>query len=409
MTSGSKQADDVEDILGGLRAFLQQEVFPRHTAMAASSGVRHRMFGPDGRMTHDVLEAMKEVREASARAGYYTMLVPTSVGGGGLGFEALFRIWELIALECGGEKWLGFSAVAHWSRGPSHLLAFIDPSVRAELLPGLMDGSTTICFGMSEPDAGSDAWMMRTRAERVEGGWRLAGTKQWVTNAPYADYAFVFAVTDPALVAQRQAGISAFLVPTTAPGFRSDGVIEMFGHPGGDEGTFSLDDVFVPDSCLVGEENKGLPLAMSGVSVGRLYNTARSVGLARWSLNKALAYAEERVTFGRPIIENQGISFPLAESAMEIHAARLMGLDCARSLDQGQPARKELSMAKAYATEVAVRAVDRSVQTHGAMGFTNELGLSEAWQIVRRICVADGSAEILRNQIVKHLRREISH
>jgi alkylation response protein AidB-like acyl-CoA dehydrogenase len=277
---------------------------------------------------------------------------------------------------------------------------------REAILPSLLNGSMTMCFAMSEPDAGSDSWMMRCRAVPVEGGWMLSGTKQWITNGPYADHAFVFAVTDLEDVAARRGGITAFIVPTNAPGFRIDSTIRMFGHHGGDEAIISLNDVFVPDTGVVGDVGRGMHLALSGVSTGRFYNAARSVGLAQWALELALAYAEERVTFGKPLIENQGIAFPLADSAMEIHAARLIGLDAARAYDAGHEVRKELSMAKAYATEAAVRTIDRAMQVHGALGFTNELRLSEAWQQARRICVADGSAEIMRQQIVKHLRSE---
>jgi acyl-CoA dehydrogenase len=143
---------------------------------------------------------------------------------------------------------------------------------------------------------------------------------------------------------------------------------------------------------------------MSGVSMGRVYNAARAVGLTRWALRKALEYAEVRRTFGKALIENQAISFPLANSAMELHAAYTMGIDTVRRLDRGEDLRREVSMIKAYSTEMAVRAIDHAVQVHGAMGFTNEVHLSEAWQQMRRTCVADGSSEIMRTQIVKALR-----
>jgi acyl-CoA dehydrogenase len=244
---------------------------------------------------------------------------------------------------------------------------------------------------------------------RVEGGWRLDGTKQWITNAPYADWVVVFAVSDVDAFRTRRGGLTAFVIAADSPGFRVDSVIALFGHSGGDEGILSFDDVFVPDEQVLGPPGDGLRLAMSGVSMGRLYNAGRAVGLARWGLRKALAYAEDRVTFGRPIIENQAVSFPLAESATEIHAARLVGLDAARRLDQGRDARLQVSMAKAFATEAATRALDRAVQVHGAMGFTNEMYLSQAWQAMRRTCVADGSAEMMRRQIVKHLRTHGLH
>jgi acyl-CoA dehydrogenase len=155
---------------------------------------------------------------------------------------------------------------------------------------------------------------------------------------------------------------------------------------------------------VLGPPGEGFRLAMQGVSTGRLYNSARAVGLAQWALDRAAAYASQRQTFGRPIIDNQGIAFPLADRAAEVHAAQLMGLNCARLLDAGVEARTELAMTKLFSTESAVRAIDTAMQTHGAMGFTNEVGLGEAWHQARRICVADGASEILRRQIARTLR-----
>lgn len=395
--------DELDDVIDGLRAFLRSEVVARHVERPELEDAK-RVFGPDGRYLPDVLDEIVRVRQASAAAGFYTMLTPAELGGGGMGFEALFRVWEAVFRECGSTNWLGHWAVAHWSRGPSLVLAQATDAVREQVLPGLLAGSTSMCFAMSEPDAGSDAWMMRTAAERVDGGWSLSGTKQWVTNGPYADHAVVFAVVDRETARSRRGGIGAFVVPTDAPGFRVDSVIEMFGHPGGDEAIISLDDVVVPDDHVLGSIGDGMRVAMAGVSSGRLYNSARSVGLSRWAVARAVDYAKERVAFGEPIIEKQAVSHRLADAAIEINAARLVGLDCARRLDRGEQGRKELAMAKVFATEVAVRAIDTAVQVHGAMGFTNELGLAEAWQQVRRIRVADGTAEILREQVVKSLR-----
>lgn len=393
-------AVDLDELAGGLRDFVRAEVIPRQQAL----GQHFTEFGPDGRFRDEVLAAFSEVRQASARAGYYTMLAPAEVGGGGLGFEALYRAWSTVFDACGAEYWLGHQMISHWSRGPSHLLLHVDPGFRDEMLPGLASGRQTSCFAMSEPDAGSDVWQMRTTAKRVEGGWVLNGTKQWSTNSPYADWGVTFAVTDAEAFRRKGNGLTGFVIDMRAPGVRVESVIAMFGHSGGDEGIISYSDLFVPDRQVIGAPGEGLRHAMSGVSMGRVYNSARAVGLAKWALNKALAYAEVRNTFGKPIIENQAISFPIATAAMELHAAYTMGIDTARRLDQGEQLRREVSMLKAYSTEMAVRAIDHAVQVHGAMGFTNELRLSEAWQQLRRTCVADGSSEIMRTQIVKALR-----
>lgn len=396
-------SDGVPEVLAGLRAFLRTEVDARHERHAALLQDPHAVHGPDGRYSDAVLTLMREVRMASASAGYYSMLAPTEVGGEGLGYDALFRAWELVFEHCGSRQWLGWYALAHWTKGPSPLLAHVGPTVRERYLPGLLSGQDTMCFAMSEPDAGSDAWRMRTRAERVDGGWVLNGAKQWISNAAHADLAIVFAVTDPEQTARKQGGVSAFLVPTSSPGFAVTSVIPMFGHVGSNEGIIQLDQLTVPDDHVLGAVGKGFPLAMQGVSLGRLYNAAKGVGLGRWGLGQAAAYVRDRMTFGAALASHQAISFPLADSAMQLHAARLVALDCARLLDSGQPARTELAMAKATATEAGVLALDRSMQAHGAMGFTNELGLAEAWQLLRQVLVADGSSEILRRQILRSL------
>jgi alkylation response protein AidB-like acyl-CoA dehydrogenase len=396
-------AVDLDELAEGLREFVRAEVIPRHKAF----GPLTTPFGDNGRFREDVLQAYSEVRQVSARSGFYTMLAPAEVGGGGLGFEAMYRAWSTVFDVCGAEYWLGHQLLCHWSRGPSHLHLVMDAEFRNEILPDLISGVKTSCFAMSEPDAGSDVWQMRTTAKRVDGGWVLNGTKQWSTNSPYASWGITFAVTDAEAFRQKQKnGLTGFFIDMTAPGMRIESVIAMFGHSGGDEGIISFNDMFVPDRQVIGRPGDGLKHAMSGVSMGRVYNAARSVGLAKWALRKALEYAEMRHTFGHPLIENQAISFPLATSSMELHAAYTMGIDTARRLDRGEQLRREVSMIKAFSTEMAVRAIDHAVQVHGAMGFTNELHLSEAWQQMRRTCVADGSSEIMRTQIVKSLRAD---
>ncbi|MBV8258046.1 MAG: acyl-CoA dehydrogenase family protein [Actinobacteria bacterium] len=403
MVALTQQSALDDEILDGLRAFLAAEVVARHERHADLLESPHRVHDATGRYTPEVEQLMREVRTASAEAGYYLMLAPESMGGAALGHEALFLAWETIFRECGAKYWLGWYAVAHWTKGPSPLLEHLSPAVRDRHLPAIVSGERTTCFAMSEPDAGSDAWMMRTRAVPIPGGWRLDGEKQWISNAAHADLAIVFAVTDVEAAAARRGGITAFAVPTDTPGFDVFSVTRMFGQAGGHEGIVQLAGVEVPDDHVLGEVGDGFRLALLGVSLGRLYNAAKGVGLARWALEKALAYVQERETFGKRVAEYQGITFPLAESAMEVHAARLVGLDCARKLDAGLPARMELAMAKAYATEAGARAVDRAMQAHGAMGFTNELALAEAWQALRSVLVADGSSEILRRTILKQL------
>lgn len=387
----------------GIVAFAEKEILPRHVTHRDLFEDPRKLYREDGRFSDELLALIHEVRTASARAGFYQMCVPESLGGGGLGHLAYYVAWQALFHRCGPQNFLMLYALAHWAFGPSRLLTQVTEQAQRQYMPGLMDGTRSMCFGLSEPNAGSDANMLRTRAVREGDGWRMSGRKIWTTNAPVADYCIVFAVTDAEKAATKKGGISAFIVPTTAPGFVRQRVIRLFGHIGGDEAEIALDNVRVEPWQLVGELNQGFAAALYGVSLGRIYNSARAVGYGRWAIELALNYAKTREAFGQAIAEYQGVTFPLAESATELHGAHLMGINAAMLLDRGEAAVKELSMAKAYSVQVGYRAVDRAMQTHGAMGFTNELGLTEAWHSLRIVNVADGTNEILNRTIVQRL------
>lgn len=395
--------EDVADVLNGLERFVRSEVIPAFDDNLDLLDDVRRRYQPNGAFSAEVVELIRQVRMASAKAGYFTLAVPAEMGGGGLGYVAYLAAWERIYHLCGGARWLAQFAISHWAFGPSAVLERVTDRARDEILPGMMAGETMMCFGMSEPDAGSDATMIRTRAEPHGDGWRLYGRKIWTTHVPIAEWIIALAVTDPERARARRGGISAFLVPTDAAGFKVERVIGMWGEPGGSEAESVFDGVRVEPWQLVGDLHEGFEIGLLGVSLGRIYNTARSVGLSRWAIELAVAYAKERQAFGRPIADYQGVSFPLAESATEIHAAHLLGLNAATLLDHGHRAVKELSMAKAYAVQAGVRAIDRAIQTHGALGFTNELGLTEAFHTLRVINVADGTNEILNRTIFHRL------
>ena len=395
--------DDIRALCDGLTGFLKAEVIARHDRHHELLGNSRRTYGEDGCYVPEVIELIREVRMAASKAGYYNMCVPEDLGGSGFGLLAYYVAWEHAFRLCGPHNWLTVFAISHWAFGPSRVLERVTPQAREEILGDMLAGRTSMCFGLSEPGAGSDAAALQSRAVADGDGWRISGRKIWTTNSPIADYCMVFAQTDPERAAARKGGISAFLVPTGSPGFEIESIIRMHGCVGGNEAQVVLEDVRVEPHQLVGDLHEGFRTAVYGVSLGRIYNSARSVGLARWSLDLALDYTGDRQAFGRPIAEYQGVPFPLAESAMQVHAAHLMGLNAAMLLDRGEPAIKELSMAKAFSVEVCARAIDRAIQTHGAMGFTNELGLTEAYNVVRSVNVADGTNEILRRTIVHRL------
>ena len=395
--------EDIRGLCEGLEGFLKAEVFTRHEKHHDLLSNGRNTYDENGRYVEEVIELIREVRMASAKAGYFNMCVPEEMGGSGLGMLAYYVAWEHAYRTAGPHNWLAMYAISHWAFGPSRLLERITDQARSEILDVMVAGRTSMCFGMSEPGAGSDAAAMTTRATPDGNGWRINGRKIWTTNSPIAEYCIIFAQTDPEAAAARKGGISAFLVPTDAPGFEVESIIRMHGSVGGNEAQLVFEDIRVEPYQLVGELHKGFKNAVFGVSMGRIYNSARALGLARWSVDLALDYATQRQAFGKPISEYQGVTFPLAESAMELHASHLMGLNVAQLLDRGEPAIKELSMTKAYTVEVGVRAIDRAIQVHGAMGFTNEVGLAEAYNVVRLVNVADGTNEILRRTIVHRL------
>jgi alkylation response protein AidB-like acyl-CoA dehydrogenase len=305
--------EDVRSARDGILSFVAREVVPRHEQHRGLLEEPRRLHREDGRYSDEALELIREVRMAAAAAGYFQMCVPEALGGGGLGHLAYYVAWEAMFHTYGPRNWLQLYALSHWAFGPSRLLEKMTPEAQTRVLPGLMDGSQSMCFGLSEPNAGSDASMIKTRAVRDGNGWRISGRKIWTTNSPTADYCVIFAVTDADKAASKRGGISAFIVPTDAPGFQVQRIIRLFGHAGGDEAELAFDDLPVEPWQLVGELDQGFQAALYGVSLGRVYNSARAVGYGRWALEQALDYAQTREAFGDAIANYQAVSFPLAE------------------------------------------------------------------------------------------------
>lgn len=395
--------EELAQISDSVEAFCRAEVITRHEKHHELLNDPRRTYREDGRFVDEVIGHIRDVRMASAKAGFYNVSVPESLGGAGLGMIAYYTLIERIYRLCGAHNWLCDFVVSHWAFGPSAVLSQVTDEAKERILAGMMRGETIMCFGMSEPGAGSDAAMLKTRAVKQGDNWRISGRKIWTTHIPIAEYCIVFAQTDPERAAKKQGGISAFLVPTDSPGLEVESIIRMHGHIGGNEGITVFDEVEVEPWQLVGELHEGFRIGLLGVSMGRIYNSARAVGFARWALELAIEYAQTREAFGHPISDYQGVSFPLADAAMEVHAAHLMGINVAQLLDRGERAIKELSMTKSYSVQAAKRTIDQAIQTHGAMGFTNEMGLHEAYARVRQANVADGTNEILARTISQRL------
>jgi len=409
--------DVVKGAVSGVQQFVDAEVLPMETQMGATLTDERKFFREDGRAVEEVLEARKQVRMKSAAAGYYGMFAPESVGGGGLGVRTMVFAEEALYRKYGpgrplitwAKGFLSQPTLASFVDGPSHMLVPVSDSVRKEHLPAIASGEKMVCFGLSEADAGSDVWAIKTRAVRDGDDWVINGSKQWITNSPYADYAVIFAITNEEMVKQRQGGISAFFVEADAPGYSFDGVIPVMGHTGGDCGSMTLDNVRVPADRMVGAQDQGFQIAMFGISEGRISISANCIGMCEYALDRSLDYSQQRISFGKPISEYQAIQFMLADTAIDIFTMKYMVLQTAALVEEfpktGRMPVKEISIAKAYAVEKTQECFDRAIQVHGGMGLTNELSLNEGFRIARTLRIPDGTGEIQRRTIARQMLR----
>lgn len=274
--------EDIQAVRDGVVDFARAEVLPRHAAHREMFENPRKLFRKDGRICDEVLALVGEVRMASAKAGFYSMSVPEGLGGAGFGMLAYYVCWEELFRTCGPANWLMLYAISHWAFGPSQVLERVTPRAQNEILGPMMAGEQSMCFGLSEPGAGSDASKLNTEA--IGDGWRISGRKIWTSNAPVAGFCIVFARTE----SSEGSGISAFLVPSSSPGFHIERIIKMFGSIGGEEAELRFEDVKVEPWQLVGGLHQGFATAIYGVSIGRIYNSARAVGYGRWALEKAL-------------------------------------------------------------------------------------------------------------------------
>jgi len=395
---------DEQSLIDSVHKFIEAEVAPIQAALGDRFWDERQHYTPSGKEAPEITAARRQVREASARAGFYTMFCPKDYGGAELGVRLWFLCWESLFHRYGPpSKQLAFFVFSHFTSGPHEVWKYAKPELQAEVLPELTAGRLQGCFGMSEPDAGSDAWMMRTTAVRDGDDWVINGMKQWTSWSPTADFVMVYAITDKALFAARRGGISCFYVPTDTPGFKVESVIKIFGRLGGSEGILSFTDVRVPDKHMVGELNRGFDLAMLGVRHGRLANAGRTLGLGRWALEKTIDYAKVRKTFGSTLAEHQTIRNYIAEATAILYAGRAMALDCADKADQGRDVRTEVSILKYFTTENLFTVLDKCIQIHGGMGLVNETRLYDAWHQARMTRIVEGASEIQLRQIAQHV------
>lgn len=291
----------------------------------------------------------------------------------------------------------------HNSVGCGPILAWGNDAQKSKYLRDLAQGKKIGCFCLTEPQAGSEANNLKTRAELNNGQWVINGAKQFITNGKRASIAIVFAVTDPDL---GKKGISCFIVPTDTLGFN-------VGHPEQKLGIRASDTCAITfESCVVAEENmlgprgKGLAIALSGLEGGRIGIAAQALGIARAAMEAALAYAKERNQFGKKIIEHQSIANLLADMHTRINAARLLILQAARLRDAGVPCLSEASQAKLYASELAEWVTSKAIQIHGGYGYLEDYPVERYYRDARITQIYEGTSEIQRMLIARELAKD---
>ncbi|MQA54170.1 acyl-CoA dehydrogenase family protein [Pseudomonas piscis] len=330
--------------------------------------------------------------------GLLGMVVPEQWGGSYLDYVAYALAVEEIAA---GDGATGALMSIHNSVGCGPILNYGSQEQKQAWLPRLASGEAIGCFCLTEPQAGSEAHNLKTRAELRDGQWVINGAKQFVSNGKRAQLAIVFAVTDPEL---GKKGLSAFLVPTDTPGFIVDRTEHKMGIRASDTCAVTLNQCSVPAANLLGERGKGLAIALSNLEGGRIGIAAQALGIARAAFEASLAYARDRVQFGKPIIEHQSIANLLADMHTRINAARLLILHAARLRSAGQPCLSEASQAKLFASEMAEKVCSSAMQIHGGYGYLEDYPVERYYRDARITQIYEGSSEIQRMLIARELK-----
>ncbi|WP_288755936.1 acyl-CoA dehydrogenase, partial [uncultured Pseudomonas sp.] len=288
----------------------------------------------------------------------------------------------------------------HNSVGCVPILRFGSEQQKREYLTPLATGAMLGAFALTEPQAGSDASSLKTRARREGDDYVLSGSKQFITSGQNAGVVIVFAVTDPQA---GKRGISAFIVPTDAPGYQVARVEDKLGQHASDTCQIVFENVRVPVANRLGEEGEGYKIALANLEGGRIGIAAQSVGMARAAFEVARDYAKERQSFGKPLIEHQAVAFRLADMATQVAVARQMVLHAAALRDAGQPALMEASMAKLFASEMAEKVCSHALQTLGGYGYLSDFPLERIYRDVRVCQIYEGTSDIQRMVIARNL------
>jgi alkylation response protein AidB-like acyl-CoA dehydrogenase len=320
--------------------------------------------------------------------GYLGPIVAEEYGGRGLDY----RTYALIVEEIGrGDSSARTVVSVQTSLVCSSIQRWGSEEQKHEWLPRLCSGEVLGCFGLTEPDTGSDAANLKTRAEKTGDGWRITGGKQWISMGNYAKVALVFAQTDPG---RQHRGLAAFLVPTDSPGFSSGSIHGKLGLRASDTAELSFDGVEVGDEALLGEVGDGFKVAMSALDSGRYSVAAGCVGICQGCVNASVAYAKERQQFGRPIAAFQLVQEMIADMTVDTEAARALVWRAGWLKDSGKPSTTETSIAKLFATEAAVRDANLAIQVHGGSGYVDDYPVERYLRDARVTTLYEGTSQI---------------
>jgi len=371
--------DEQQQIADAVRDFAQERLKP----FAEQWDKEHRF----------PREAIAEMAEL----GLFGMLVPEQWGGSDTGYVAYAMALEEIAA---GDGACSTIMSVHNSVGCVPILKFGSEQQKQQFLQPLASGAMLGAFALTEPQAGSDASSLKTRARLDGDHYVLNGSKQFITSGQNAGVVIVFAVTDPAA---GKRGISAFIVPTDAPGYQVTRVEEKLGQHASDTCQIVFDDVRIPLANRLGEEGQGYKIALANLEGGRIGIASQAVGMARAAFEVARDYARERQSFGKPLMEHQAVAFRLADMATRVAVARQMVLHAAALRDAGRPALQEASMAKLFASEMAEKVCSDALQTLGGYGYLSDFPLERIYRDVRVCQIYEGTSDIQRMVIARNL------
>ncbi len=338
----------------------------------------------------------EETLRAMGRLGFFGMLAPPAYGGAGVDLLTYVVALEEIAAGSG-----ALSTVMSVTNSPvvAAILEYGSAAQKTRFMPRLAQGEMIGAFSLTEPGAGSDAANIKTRAVREGDGWRITGTKQFVTSGRIAGVALVFAISDRAA---GKRGMTCFMVPTDTPGYTVAKIERKLGQHASDTCQIHLD-VHIPDELRLGPEGAGYRIALANLETGRIAIGAQAVGMARAAFEAASVYAQEREAFGTQIVNHQAVAFRLADMATRIEAARQLVWHAATLKMAGRPAMREASMAKLFASEIAEKVASDAIQIHGGYGYLSDFPVERIYRDVRICQIYEGTSDIQRMVISRNL------